>query len=106
MSDYVTVYVANGQLDAEMVRGFLEASGIPAMISQESVGKVFGLASGPLGEVNVLVPVENSEEALDLLKSMESGDLIDDQEDENSSTDEEADDDDELSSSEDADDGS
>jgi Putative prokaryotic signal transducing protein len=88
MSEYVTVYVANGQLDAEMVRGFLEASGIPAMISQESVGKVFGLASGPLGEVNVLVPVENSEEALDLLKSMESGDLIEGDADGESSTDE------------------
>jgi len=46
MSDYVTVYVANGQLDAEMVRGFLEASGIPAMISQESVGKVLGWHPG------------------------------------------------------------
>ena len=85
MSDYVTVYVANGQLDAEMVRGFLEASGIPAMISQESVGKVYGMASGPLGEVNVLVPEEKSDEALELLESMERGDLIDDQDDEKAS---------------------
>jgi hypothetical protein len=87
MSDYVTVYVANGQLDAEMVRGFLEACGIPAMVSQESVGKVFGLASGPLGEVNVLVPVENADEAKDLLESMERGDLVEDEEE--SSADEE-----------------
>ncbi len=86
MSDYVTVYVANGQLDAEMIRGFLEAYGIPAMISQESVGKVYGLASGPLGEVNILVPAENKDEALDLLRSMENGDLIDDQGDKDSST--------------------
>ena len=92
MSDYVTVYVANGQLDAEMVRGFLEASGIPAMISQESVGKVFGLASGPLGEVNVLAPAEKSLEASDLLKSMERGDLIDDRADEDSAADEDGED--------------
>jgi len=89
MSNYVTVYVANGQLDAEMVRGFLESAGIPAMISQESVGKVFGMASGPLGEVNVLVPEDKSEEALQLLDSMERGDLVDDQEkDEDYSADE------------------
>jgi hypothetical protein len=104
MSDYVTVYVANGQLDAEMVRGFLEASGIPAMISQESVGKVFGLASGPLGEVNVLVPVEKSQEAADLLKSMESGDLIDDRADEDSSADEDGEDYEDYAEGEDAED--
>ena len=92
MSDYVTVYVANGQLDAEMVRGFLEASGIPAIISQESVGKVYGLASGPLGEVNILVPAEYSRDALDLLKSMERGDLIDDRVDEDSFADEDGED--------------
>jgi|WetSurMetagenome_2_1015567.scaffolds.fasta_scaffold238097_2 hypothetical protein len=89
MSNYVTVYVANGQLDAEMIRGFLEASGIPAMISQESVGKVFGMAAGPLGEVNVLVPEDRTDEAMQLLDSMERGELIDDQDDQNSSADEE-----------------
>jgi hypothetical protein len=104
MSDYVTVYVANGQLDAEMVRGFLEASGIPATVSQESVGKVFGLASGPLGEVNVLVPAEKSQEASDLLKSMESGDFIDDRADEDSSADEDGEDYKDYAEGEDADD--
>ena len=93
MTEYITVYVANGQLDAEMIRGFLEASGIPAMISQESIGKVFGLAAGPLGEVNILVPVENSDEALTLLNSMERGDLVNDQDDEDASTGEDSQDD-------------
>jgi hypothetical protein len=102
MTEYVTVYVANGQLDAEMIRGFLEASGIPAMVSQESVGTILGLASGPLGEVNILVPVENKEEALELLRSMENGDLIDDQEDKDSSTGEDGQDDEESAADEDA----
>ncbi|MGD0004980.1 MAG: DUF2007 domain-containing protein [Anaerolineaceae bacterium] len=77
MNNYVTVYIANGQLDAEMVQGFLEAAGIPAMISQESIGRVFGMTTGPLGEVNVLVPEKKTDEALELLASMERGDLID-----------------------------
>jgi hypothetical protein len=100
MSNYVTVYVANGQLDADMMLGFLEASGIPAMISQESIGRVYGLAAGPLGEVNVLVPEDRSEEALALLESMERGDLVDDQGGEDSSTDIEDEDEDETDDTE------
>jgi hypothetical protein len=91
MNNYVTVYIANGQLDAEMVQRFLEAAGIPAMISQESIGRVFGMTSGPLGEVNVLVPEEKTDEALELLASMERGDFINNRGDEDSSKDKEND---------------
>jgi hypothetical protein len=91
MNNYVTVYIANGQLDAEMVQGFLETAGIPAMISQESIGRVFGMTSGPLGEVNVLVPEEKTDEALELLASMERGDFINNRGDEDSSKDKEND---------------
>jgi hypothetical protein len=91
MNHYVTVYIANGQLDAEMVQGFLKAAGIPAMISQESVGRVFGMTSGPLGEVNVLVPEEKTDEALELLASMERGDFISNHGDEDSSDNEDND---------------
>ena len=85
MNNYVSVYIANGQLDAEMVQRFLEAAGIPAMISQESVGRVLGITAGPLGEVNVLVPEEKTDEALELLASMERGDLVNNHGDEDSS---------------------
>ncbi len=88
MNNYVVVYIGNGRLDAEMVQGFLEAAGIPAMVSQESVGRVLGLTSGPLGEVNVLVPEDKADEALELLASMERGDLIDNPGEEDSSEDE------------------
>jgi hypothetical protein len=78
MNNYVTVYVANGQLDAEMIHGFLEAAGFTALISQESVGKVYGLTFGPLGEVNILVPESQKDAAINLLQLMERGDLVDD----------------------------
>ncbi len=61
------------------------------MISQESVGRVFGMTSGPLGEVNVLVPEEKTDEALELLASMERGDFINNHGDEDSSDNEDND---------------
>ena len=74
-SQFSKVYVANGKLDAEMIKVFLEASGIPAILTQESAGRTLGLTIGKLGEVEVLVPVENETDARKLLDAMEHGDF-------------------------------
>ena len=37
--ELVKVYTAAGELDAEMVKGFLEAQGIKVMLVQESIGR-------------------------------------------------------------------
>lgn len=52
----VTVYTALGQMEAEIVRGRLEAEEIPAVLVYESVGQVFGLTMDGLGQVQVKVP--------------------------------------------------
>lgn len=52
----VTVYVAWGQPEAEIVRGRLESEGIPAILRYESAGLVYGLTVDGLGKVEVLVP--------------------------------------------------
>ncbi len=72
-SKYVVVYIANGQLDAEMVRLFLQSEGIEGFITQESVGTTFGLTVGTLGQASVLVPVEKAADARKLLEEMEAG---------------------------------
>ncbi len=72
-SKYVVVYIANGQLDAEMVRLFLQSEGIEGYITQESVGTTFGLTIGTLGQASLLVPVEKAAEARRLLEEMEHG---------------------------------
>jgi len=82
-SHFSIVYIANGKLDAEMVKTFLESSGIPATLDQESIGGSFGLTIGKLGEVEVLVPSENETEAKKLLDAMERGDFELDPKDEN-----------------------
>lgn len=75
MANYVHVYSANGQLDAEMIRIFLQSHGIRAESLGESVGTIYGLTVTPLGEVKIMVPEEQAAEALRLLADMESGAL-------------------------------
>ena len=76
MSDaLVVVYSAAGRLEAERVKSWLEAEGIPAMVSQEGAGEVYGLAVGMLGIADVLVPASRAEEAKAWLAAMQSGEL-------------------------------
>lgn len=57
------VYVAANRMEAEVVRGHLEAEDIPVVLSGEAAGTVFGLTTGPLARVEVLVPAPLAERA-------------------------------------------
>jgi hypothetical protein len=50
-------------LGAQVVKGKLEAYGIPVMLRYESAGLVFGLTIDGLGMVEVQVPEDRAEEA-------------------------------------------
>lgn len=63
------VFLAQGTLEAEVIRGKLESNEIPAMLQYESVGLVYGLTTGPLAAVRVLVPVALAETARALLEA-------------------------------------
>ncbi len=63
----VTVYVARGQPEAEIIKGRLESEGIPALLRYESVGLVYGLTVNGLGRVEVKVPAEFASVAAELL---------------------------------------
>ena len=71
--DLIKVYTAAGELDAEMVKGFLEAQGIKVLLVQESIGRTYGLTVGMLGEVQLLVPNDQAEEARNIIEEMEDG---------------------------------
>ena len=76
--EYVEVYTANGQLEADMIRLMLEAKGLHVITRQESAGAVYGLTVGPMGEVSILVPKIEATEAAVLLQAMEDGKLEND----------------------------
>lgn len=44
-----------GQLQAEIIRGLLEAQDITVHLSQEGAGRALGLSVAPLGMVQILV---------------------------------------------------
>lgn len=72
---YIEVYTANGLLDGETVKIFLESAGLDVLTTQESLGSIYGLTAGPLGEVHLYVLAEQEKDALALLESMERGDF-------------------------------
>ena len=66
VTDWAVALVVTSQLEAEMVKGLLENSGIPARLEGEAIGQIYGLTTGPLAQVKVLVP----REALDLARKI------------------------------------
>ena len=62
---FEVVYRASGMMEAEVVRGRLESSGIPAAMDAESSMFPFSVAN--MGEVRILVQSARAEEARDLL---------------------------------------
>jgi hypothetical protein len=61
------VYRASGLLRAQVIKGRLEVSGIPAVLDYDSVSQVFGITIDGLGEVRVMVPIEHVDEARELI---------------------------------------
>ncbi len=53
--------------EAEILRGLLEAQGIPAMLSQEAAGSIYSVTVGAFGQVEVLVASDRVEEARKIL---------------------------------------
>lgn len=72
---YVTVYKAQGKLDGESIKAFLEAQLIPAVLDVNAAGQIFGLTVGDLGEVGVMVPEDQAAKARELLSGMEEGEF-------------------------------
>lgn len=62
-----------GQLQAEIIRGFLEAQEIQVMLSQEGIGRVYGLTVGPAGRVQILVHARDLDRARQSLQDFHAG---------------------------------
>ena len=64
----VAVYTAS-YLEAQIIKSHLENEGIPAILSYESAGLVFGLTVDGVGQVKVMVPEHLAQEAREILQS-------------------------------------
>ncbi|GMR09720.1 MAG: hypothetical protein BMS9Abin28_0540 [Anaerolineae bacterium] len=66
--ELVSVGMADGQIEAEIIKGLLNANGVEVWLSQESAGTAIGLGIGPMAEVEIMVRAEQAEQATELLE--------------------------------------
>jgi hypothetical protein len=63
-----------GDLQAEILRGLLEAQGFKVWLSQEGIGHfIYPVTISPMGRVQILVPHEQSQSARSLLDEYYAG---------------------------------
>jgi len=67
----VTICTAR-QMEAQIIQGRLENEGIPALLSYESAGVVYGITTNGLGKVKIMVPEHLVKEARVVLKISET----------------------------------
>ena len=63
MSELVVIFRTQSDVEASIVRGLLEANGVPSVVGSDVTHNVFPLAIAELGEVRVSVRGEDAEEA-------------------------------------------
>ena len=68
-------------VQAEILKGFLEAQGFTVFISREGYQTVFGLTNQALTQIDILVPTDQLEKAAKVLDDYEEGKFFDAQED-------------------------
>ena len=70
----VEVCVAANDLEAQVIKSFLESNGIPVMLQGDSISKVYGFTIGGMAEVRVFVPELLAPKAIELLEAGEEMD--------------------------------
>jgi hypothetical protein len=71
--DWIVLDEVPGMLQAEILRGMLEAQEIPSVLSQEGAGRAIGITIGTLGAVQILVPSKDLDRAREILDGYYAG---------------------------------
>ena len=66
----VQVYSAVNDLDAQVIKSYLESNDIPVLLQGEAAGRVFGMMIGAMAEVRVYVPAPLADKARELLEEV------------------------------------
>lgn len=73
--NWEVVEMVQGQLQAEILGGLLEAQGIKVWLNQEGAGVAYGINVGPLGTVEILVPASEAPQARRVLDAYYAGEF-------------------------------
>lgn len=74
-ANWVLLTKINETIQAELLRGLLEAQGIQVLLAQEGAAKAIGISVGALGEIDVMVSGEQEAQARDVLASYYGGEF-------------------------------
>ena len=66
------VWVAQNQMEAQVIKGRLESEDIPAIVRGEALGAIYGLTTGSLAQSAIFVPAPLAEKAQLILQSDEN----------------------------------
>jgi hypothetical protein len=75
--EWVLVEKVEGQLQAELLKGLLEAQGLRVWLNQEGLSHSYAVSVGTLGLVEVMVPSSEVEQAQQVLKAYYRGEFKD-----------------------------
>ena len=70
---YELLIEANGRLEADMIKSYLEAEGIAVEMFQEAVGRIYAMTIDGLGRVQLFVPKTQIAEARELIQAYQQG---------------------------------
>ena len=73
--EWVLVDKVEGQLQAEMLRGLLEAQGIMVWVNPQGAARAYAVTIGSLGAVELLVPSSAADQARQVLEAYYRGDF-------------------------------
>lgn len=69
MDNWVKLGITKNQMEAEILKSYLESCGIKVLFKTEAIGKVYGLTTGPLAAVEFWVPHGQVKRARQLLEA-------------------------------------
>ncbi len=65
----VEVYSANGELEAQVIKGLLESHGITCLLQPHAVSSLQNILVPGMGGVRIMVAAEEAEKASELIKT-------------------------------------
>ncbi len=69
MSEFVTIFTTQSQVEADVVRGLLEANGVMPLIASATARSIFPFTVSQLGEVRISVHPDEADEARRIIES-------------------------------------
>jgi len=73
--EWVLVDKIQGQFQAEIIKGLLEAQGIQTWLNSQGAARAYAVTVGTLGAVELLVPSSQAEQARQVLDEYYRGDF-------------------------------